>query len=45
MEVKDGVNRILGDLLEKLFQSICFRRELSVVGFPGSESRVQVDLV
>lgn len=45
MEVKDSVSWILRDLLEKLFQSVCFRWELSTVAFLGSESRVQVNLV
>lgn len=43
--MEDSVSRILGDLLEKLFQSICFCREPLAVVLLGSESRVEVDLV
>lgn len=43
--MKDSVDWILRDLLEKLLQSVCFRWELSVVAFLGSESRIQINLV
>ena len=45
MEVKNSVGRIFEHFLEKLFHSLCFRWEPSVVGFLRSESRVEVNSV